>query len=337
MKAFLRKVLLPIADNNEEIVSKLTDDTSMKTWIMAFTHESYNPNFRENYEELELLGDSVIRTIFLEYVMEAFPDADRSLMSELASYYLKGYTLHQLSLNLGLHPYINTKIETAIRLDEDVFESFIGALFILGNQRITYGSGFVLCSALLRKLFNDMEFDINKVKQGDPHGRLINYITMIGMRPDDIIEQWIPRDNRIIISLSPNLMKRLNLDNPVLVDMIVGNRGKRDSKVMAYDQALKVLSNMGFTEDWFRSKQLEIELSDPVIGQLYRNALNLAKQRGYDHIELYNPRYSKRVLGRSNLYIEVLGVDKDRKKTVLSIGSGETIRDAKINALRNYK
>lgn len=337
MKAFLRNILLSIADNNEEIVSKLTDETSMKVWIKAFTHESYNPNFGENYEELELLGDSVIRTIFLEYIMEAFPDADRSMMSEFASYYLKGYTLHQLSVKLGLHPYINTRIETAIKLDEDVFESFIGALFILGNQRITYGSGFVLCATLLRKLFNDMDFDIETVKQGDPHGRLINYITMIGMRPDDIIEQWIPRDNRIIISASPSLMKRLNLMNPILVDKFVGNKGKRDSKVEAYGEILKALSNKGLTEDWFRSEQLKIELSDPVIGQLYRNALNLAKQRGYDHIELYNPRYSKKVLGKSNLYIEVLGVDKNGRKTVLSIGSGVTIRDAKINALRNYK
>jgi hypothetical protein len=242
---------------------------------------------------------------------------------------------------LELRRYIRTRISTAIKLDEDVFEAFFGALFILGNERITYGTGFVLCSTLLYSLLNEVEINSDIVKHGDPHGRLINYFTMIGARPNDIREQWLPKENRIIISLSTDLIQRLNslgviTKNPILVDMVVGTRGKRESKLLAYGKAIEELARIGLTEEWFRTTQLRIELSDPVIGNLYNRVLDLVRQRGYERIELYNPRYSKKVLGKSTLYIEVLGIDKNGKKTVLSIGDGLTIRDAKIKALNNY-
>ena len=77
----------------------MVNDESMKIWEVAFTHESMNPTRGENYEEIELYGDTCIEQAYTKYIMYAYPEFNRSQLSELRTTYLAKPFQAQLSLN----------------------------------------------------------------------------------------------------------------------------------------------------------------------------------------------------------------------------------------------
>jgi len=90
------------------------------------------------YERLEFLGDSVIRTILSEYLYFRYPQEAEGFMTKLRTKLENDESLARLSKIIGLNKYIlisklhETKNarELNISILEDVFEAFIGALFI---------------------------------------------------------------------------------------------------------------------------------------------------------------------------------------------------------------
>jgi dsRNA-specific ribonuclease len=92
LATFLREFLLKF-NISTDIVAKLVSNKNLTTWIKAFTHLSWDPNYGHNYEELELLGDAIVKPIFIEYCMSKYEGVDRSQLSELVIMYLKGFTM----------------------------------------------------------------------------------------------------------------------------------------------------------------------------------------------------------------------------------------------------
>ena len=73
---------------------------------LALTHESANAT--ENYEQLELLGDAVLRLAATECLQESFPQASVGELSALRSQLISDRTLAQLAARLGLDAYLMT-------------------------------------------------------------------------------------------------------------------------------------------------------------------------------------------------------------------------------------
>ncbi|MEB3289515.1 MAG: ribonuclease III [Leptolyngbya sp.] len=73
---------------------------------LALTHESANAT--ENYEQLELLGDAVLRLAATECLQEIFPQASVGELSALRSQLISDRTLAQLASHLGLAAYLIT-------------------------------------------------------------------------------------------------------------------------------------------------------------------------------------------------------------------------------------
>lgn len=73
---------------------------------LALTHESAHAT--ENYEQLELLGDAVLRLAATECLQEVFPHASVGELSALRSQLISDRTLAQLAQQLGLEPYLIT-------------------------------------------------------------------------------------------------------------------------------------------------------------------------------------------------------------------------------------
>lgn len=132
---------------------------SAHLFIQAFTHKSYIgyndaahtskctvtncqylmssvkllPN---SYERLEYLGDSVIKSIISNYLFDRFPDENEGFMTKLKTKIENKESLAKLSIAIGLEEYmiISAQIEESVgrkseKILEDIFESFIGALF----------------------------------------------------------------------------------------------------------------------------------------------------------------------------------------------------------------
>ncbi len=108
-----------------------------KLYITALTHTSYaNEHKVESYERLEYLGDAILEFIMSEYLYKntEYPEGK---MTKLRSHYVCENALYEYSLKLG----INEELRLGKgELDHDgkhnktivadIFESFIGAMFL---------------------------------------------------------------------------------------------------------------------------------------------------------------------------------------------------------------
>ncbi len=117
-------------ENKEEIL-QLCDE--------AFTHLSYVHEARKkdvhSYERLEFLGDSVLGQVVANYIFKKGPDIAPGEMTLLRSKVVNKDFLSMISKKLKFKDYIKTgkgesNSELSKSIYEDVFESFIGALYI---------------------------------------------------------------------------------------------------------------------------------------------------------------------------------------------------------------
>ncbi|MBR8829442.1 MAG: ribonuclease III [Gomphosphaeria aponina SAG 52.96 = DSM 107014] len=122
----------------EKLVQKLgLPPRAPVNWMMldlALTHPSYAKG--ANYQQLEFVGDSVIRLVAAEVLLESYPDASVGEFSALRSRMVSDRTLALLAQNYELDRYLlvaNTggMNETGkISVLADAFEAVLGALYL---------------------------------------------------------------------------------------------------------------------------------------------------------------------------------------------------------------
>ena len=129
---------------------------------MAFTHSSYNGmagTRHVDYERLEFLGDSVVGMVVSELCYIYHPDMEQGQLSVLKAQFVRSSSEADYCRKLGLHEYIKVGAsfsKTAsknVALLEDIFESFIGALYL--------DQGLEFCYKFVRDIFEE---DIKKAK-----------------------------------------------------------------------------------------------------------------------------------------------------------------------------
>lgn len=130
----------------------------------AFVHKSYctrkNENFingnilcpkgclplqEESNERLEFLGDAVLSLCVARYLFERYPDQNEGFLTRMRSKLVNGTMLADLAKIVGLDKFvlISKQIEegfgrTNKRVLEDVFEAFLGSIFLNTNFDETY-------------------------------------------------------------------------------------------------------------------------------------------------------------------------------------------------------
>ena len=109
----------------------------------------------ESYERLEYLGDRVLKLICSFYLFYRYPEQDEGFMTRLQTKIEDKTNLAAMSKKIGLSKYfiISQQIEslngrTLEKLHEDVFESFLGALFL--------SNGFEPCCLLIVNLLETL-------------------------------------------------------------------------------------------------------------------------------------------------------------------------------------
>jgi dsRNA-specific ribonuclease len=125
------------------------------------------PLQRESYERLEFLGDSIIHAVLAEYIFSRFYDQQEGFMTKLRTKLENSDTLAKFSQVLGLDKYIllSRYIEETngrynnVHILEDVFEAFIGSLFLDGDDR---GKNFEMCRTIIIQLI-ETEIDISEL------------------------------------------------------------------------------------------------------------------------------------------------------------------------------
>ena len=159
---------LPYNPNNcliqAEDIRKLFDEHGLEGMPMhninlyrnAFVHRSYctmkNDDFESgnercpsdclplqemSYERLEFIGDSILGMVCATYLYERYPDQAEGFLSKLRTKLVNGKMLGYLSDKIGFPKYvlISKQVEEVhgrsnYKIMEDVFEAFIGAIYM---------------------------------------------------------------------------------------------------------------------------------------------------------------------------------------------------------------
>lgn len=126
---------------------------------VAFTHSSYNADANtkhHDYERLEFLGDSVLGCIVSELAYKSHPDMSQGLLTKLKSSLVSTDALASFAREYKFNEYIkvgnsfNSDIARSNSLLEDVFEAFVGALFL--DQGFQFTRKF-----LIKTLYSDIQ------------------------------------------------------------------------------------------------------------------------------------------------------------------------------------
>jgi ribonuclease III len=166
------KEIINILNNYSIKIDKIN---SLKFFHTAFTHKSYvkkevftndilkaskdelnNPQSllelqNESYERLEYFGDRVVKIVVSMYLFHRYPNEDEGFMTRLQTKIedKKNLALFSKEIGLGKFFIISKQIESLNgrnleKIHEDVFEAFMGALFL--------SNGFEPCCLLITNL-----------------------------------------------------------------------------------------------------------------------------------------------------------------------------------------
>lgn len=105
----------------------------------AFTHASYHNEHpeSEDYDRLEYLGDSILDMVIADFLFHEYPECNSGLLSKMRSVLVSGQMLTRLSeQKYGFSRLVRyskgekENVRFHKHIDEDVFEAFIGAVYI---------------------------------------------------------------------------------------------------------------------------------------------------------------------------------------------------------------
>jgi ribonuclease III len=159
---------------------------SMKYYQFAFIHSSYTKKapaeigenvvlankpegalelMDNDYERLEFLGDAVVSIVIAKYLFERFPDENEGFLTKMRTKLVNGEMLGFLANKLGFGEYAimsrhiedKCKGRTSQHILEDMFEAFVGAMFLDFNEIDNYnlldnfysGIGFQICEKFI--------------------------------------------------------------------------------------------------------------------------------------------------------------------------------------------
>ena len=130
---------------------KILEDLKINTeneelYVKAFTHTSYSNEHMEceSYERLEFLGDAVLEVIISDYLYNE-KHLEEGTMTKMRASYVCEAACATYAKEIGLDSYIRLgsgEVEANTTIIADVFESFIGAMYL--DQGISFTRDFVM-------------------------------------------------------------------------------------------------------------------------------------------------------------------------------------------------
>jgi len=186
IKNILLKYNIDIKINNLEIYQK---DFIHRSFLLL-NKKQKKDYYNESNERYELLGDCILGCVVGTYLFTRFEDKNEGELTKLKIKIIKSSTLGKLSkkMNLGKFVIISNPVENEngrenIRILEDLFETFIGALYLdnrIGEIDSDWFNSIKLIKELEAELItmeNNDNLDINEyIAKNKQYRNLINLI-----------------------------------------------------------------------------------------------------------------------------------------------------------------
>lgn len=183
----LNLILTPIIPDNS-FRFKMLESNAMKIWIKAITHESMNP--ADNYEDLEIRGDYVLKTAFSEYILHRFKNIDKETLTNMNHFYMSTEFESKLCKQIGIDKFIQS-VERTTKIQEDVIEAFFGALFQITEELSNVGQAYVNCYNLVIDMFKAEKISIETLAA--PKTFIDQSLRRLGFQP--VYVEWYDRDS----------------------------------------------------------------------------------------------------------------------------------------------
>lgn len=244
--------------------------TTHKTYSLDVSEEEYNTikemyylNYPDsnyvfiqntNYERLEFIGDSIIKPILTDYITSYFINQNEGFLSKLRSRLEKTQFFSNLTKLLNLKDYILISRQyeetdtrnTNLSIMEDVFEAFIGALYLDAKEQKDCGYAFKVIHDLIYNIFESDTFnlDLRKMSIDDNYKDKLNSFCNMNKLPQPVYKL---KDVQSITSKRGNNIYKYN-EYTVLVivrefEAIGKSKTKKDAEQKAALNMLNMISN----------------------------------------------------------------------------------------------
>ena len=244
--------------------------TTHKTYSLDVSEEEYNTikemyylNYPDsnyvfiqntNYERLEFIGDSIIKPILTDYITSYFINQNEGFLSKLRSRLEKTQFFSNLTKLLILKDYILISRQyeetdtrnTNLSIMEDVFEAFIGALYLDAKEQKDCGYAFKVIHDLIYNIFESDTFnlDLRKMSIDDNYKDKLNSFCNMNKLPQPVYKL---KDVQSITSKRGNNMYKYN-EYTVLVivrefEAIGKSKTKKDAEQKAALNMLNMITN----------------------------------------------------------------------------------------------
>jgi dsRNA-specific ribonuclease len=163
----------------EEYIDKiLNSNEAKKLYNQVFTHPTIDAV--NNYEWLEILGDSTLNKCVVWYISKRFPQLNCpegvKIIARLKINLISKKTFAEIAMKLNWWEHVladeETKQTKMKKVLEDVFEAFFGATELLIDSIVYPGSGYAICYRIVVALFNDLDISLSYESLYDPITRL---------------------------------------------------------------------------------------------------------------------------------------------------------------------
>lgn len=224
----------------EEIVERVKEKTGVffdnkDLLIEALTHPSFkheNPDFKQDNQRLEFLGDAVLNMIITEILFQRYREASEGFLTQKRIYLVKEETLYKKAKSLDLGELILLGVgeekqggRDKISILSDLFEAFIGALYL--DKGYEYTKNFV--EEIFKEEIEGIEMEV------DWKNLLQAYLQKEGKKPQYIVSREVgPEHNK-------TFYVELWIDDEKISEG--EGKNKREAEIKAAKKALEKIKN----------------------------------------------------------------------------------------------
>ncbi len=166
----LLSVLKNLSKDDKEFKQRLKNilgfyPDNLALYKQAFRHSSIGTidEHLQSNERLEFLGDAILGAVVSEYLFKLYPKKDEGFLTQIRSRIVNGQHLYTLSKKFGfdtlLHSNLTKKEKIGSSAYGDVFEAFIGAVFM--------DKGFEVTKKFVLNRIIKMHLDMSELLQND--------------------------------------------------------------------------------------------------------------------------------------------------------------------------
>jgi len=329
--------LLTLVTSKEALRHQMVTTSAMQIWIRAWTHETWDSNVSDNYENIETIGDAVLGYAFKCYVYHNVPNITTAGISEYKAQYMSKMHQSPIARELKMGKWVRSRAGANVNILEDLFESFTGALHEVGDQ-IKIGVGSILVRNLITNLFKNVKFDPDMIR-GTAKTVITQYAHRLhwGDVKPQIFGAGTAASSNTDISCSVSLSDlgiRHLADNGMTPPIPLGKGHGASEKAAsdaAYRDALKNLNRIGATYEWVIEERSKISF-DSLPQELVTRARLRATRNHYTTIKTVTPRSTATT---HSMVVQLIGV-REGKEEILASVTAKNEEEGKLALLKTY-